>query len=121
MPKIIGPWLAGLYDNDRSVSRAAQESLRQVFASEEKLLNLWRLYQASIVAYSLDAITKETVYTLSDERTTSPDDAFAKHARVLATGILLVTHLIGQHVSSEIGFKACAHETYSRRFHVRRS
>lgn len=105
MPTIIGPWLAGLYDNDRSVSRAAQESLKQVFPSEEKLLNLWRLYQAPIIAYSLDAITKETVYTLSDERTTSSDDAISKHARVLATGILLVTHLIGQHVSSENRFQ----------------
>ena len=101
MPKIIGPWLSGLYDNDRSVSRAAQQSLKQVFPSEEKLLNLWRLYQASIIAYSLDTITKETVNTLSDERTTSPDDALAKHARVLATGILIVTHLIGQDVSSK--------------------
>lgn len=96
MPKIIGPWLAGLYDNDRSVSRAAQESLKQVFPSEEKLSNLWRLYLASIIVYSLDAITKETVNTLSDERTTSPDDAAAKHTRVLATALSLVTHIIGQ-------------------------
>ena len=121
MPKVISPWLAGLYDNDRSVSRAAQESLKQVFPSEEKLFNLWRLYQASIIAYSMDAITKETVDTLSDERTTSPDDAFAKHARVLAMGILLVTHLIGQLVSSEKRFKIFAHETSSRRCHGRRS
>ena len=121
MPKIIGPWLAGLYDNDRIVSRAAHESLKQVFPSEEKLLNLWRLYQASLIAYSLDAITKETVNTLSDERTTSPDDAFAKHARVLAMGILLVTHLIGQLVSSEYRFKTSAHETYSRCCQCRRS
>lgn len=95
MPKVIGPWLAGLYDNDRSVSRTTQESLKQVFPSAEKLSNLWRLYQASIIVYSLNAITEETVNTLSDERTTSPDDAFAKHARVLATGILLVTYILG--------------------------
>lgn len=95
MPKVVGPWLAGLYDNDRSVSRAAQESLKQVFSSEDKLANLWRLYQAPIIVHSLDAITKETVNTLSDERTTSPDDALAKHARVVATSILMVTRIIG--------------------------
>ena len=69
--------------------------MKQVFPCEEKLANLWRLYQAPVIVYSLDAITKETVHTLSDERTTSPDDAFAKHARVVATSILLVTRLIG--------------------------
>ena len=96
MPKVVGPWLAGLYDNDRGVSRAAQASLKQVFLSEEKLASVWQLYQAPITAYALDAVTKETVTTLSDERTTSPEDALAKHARVVATSILLVTRLLGQ-------------------------
>ena len=96
MPNVVGPWLAGSYDNDRSVSRAAQESLRQVFPSDEKMSHLWRLYQASIIEFASDAINKENVNTLSDERTTSPDDATAKHARVVATSMLLVTHLIGK-------------------------
>ena len=96
MSKIVGPWLAGLYDNDRSVARAAQESVKQVFPSEEKLANLWRHYQTPIIVYSLDVVTKETVNTLSDERTISPDDALAKHARVVGASILLVTRIIGQ-------------------------
>ncbi|KAL8795676.1 MAG: hypothetical protein Q9195_001914 [Heterodermia aff. obscurata] len=77
-------------------------ALGTVFPSEDKLLNLWRLYQASVITYSLDAVTKETVNTLSDERTTSPDDAFAKHARVLATGILIVTYLIDIFMAADL-------------------
>lgn len=92
----MGPWLAGLYDTDRSVTRAAQDSLKETFPSEEKLANLWRLYKSSIIEYSYGAITKESIYTLSDERTTSPDDAIAKHARVIGAAILLVARVIGK-------------------------
>ncbi|MCJ1260822.1 hypothetical protein MMC22_000685 [Lobaria immixta] len=87
MPQIVSSWLAGLYDNDRSVTRSTRESLRQVFTSEEKLKSLWRVYQSSIVGYAEDAVEKETVNTLSDERSTSPDDASAKYARVVGAAI----------------------------------
>ena len=96
MTQVVGAWLAGLYDNDRSVIRAARDSLRQVFVSETKLKSLWRVYQPSILAFAEDAVTKETTYTLSDERTTSPDDASAKYARVIAAAISMVANVIGQ-------------------------
>lgn len=94
LPTVVGPWLAGLYDIDKNVTRATQESLAQVFPSDEKRKNLWRLYRSSIIAFCRDSITKETVHTLSDERTTSPDDAFAKHARVVGASALVVTNLL---------------------------
>lgn len=96
MPQIVSSWLAGLYDNDKSVTRSARESLRRVFTSEEKLKSLWRVYQSSIVGYAGDAIEKETVYTLSDERATSPDDASAKYARVIGAAISMVATVIGK-------------------------
>jgi uncharacterized protein (DUF2267 family) len=94
LPTIVGPWLIGLYDTDKSVTRATQESLERVFPSEEKRNNLWRLYRSPIVDFCLNAIKKETVNSLSDERTTSPDDALAKHARVVGASILVVTKII---------------------------
>lgn len=97
MPQIVGPWLAGMYDSDRSVARAAQESLNQIFGSPEKMKNLWRSYKTSIVRFATDAVTKETVYTLSDERTTKPDDAIAKYTRVAGASILMITNAIGKH------------------------
>ncbi len=95
MSSIVSSWLAGLYDNDRAVTRTARESLRQVFTSEEKLKSLWRIYQSSILRYAEEAVLKETVYTLSDERTTSPDDASAKYARVAGAAISMVANIIG--------------------------
>lgn len=95
MPSIIGAWLAGIYDNDKSVSRAAQESFKLVFPSEEKYKGVWRIYQADIVQYGENVIMNESPNTLSDERTTSPDDANAKYYRTLAAVLMMITNLIG--------------------------
>ncbi|KAL8988762.1 MAG: hypothetical protein Q9177_002214 [Variospora cf. flavescens] len=95
MPDIAGPWLAGMFDGDKAVNNAATESLKQVFQTEEKLKNVWKLYLGSILQYCSDAIFKETTNTLSDERIVSPDDAFAKHARVVASAVHVMRYAIG--------------------------
>ena len=94
MPKVVASWVAGQYDNDKSVSRAADESSRRVFSSEEKMKNVWRLYQISILEYARDVVVKETAHTLSDERTTSPDDSSAKYSRVVSASIMMVMNLM---------------------------
>lgn len=94
MPASIVSWLAGLYDNDKSVSRAANESFYKIFNSEEKRRHVWRLYQSSILEYAQDVINKETANTLSDERTVSPDDAYAKYSRVVGAAIMMVNNLL---------------------------
>lgn len=94
MPKLAASWVAGQYDNDKSVSRAAKESLKRVFRSEAKMENVWRLYQISILEYARDVIVKETANTLSDERTTSPDDSSAKYSRVVGASLMMVTNLM---------------------------
>ena len=94
MPTVVASWVAGQYDNDKSVSRAANESLRRVFSSEEKWKNVWRLYQISILEYARDVVVKETTNTLSDERTTSPDDSSAKYSRVASAAIMMVMNLM---------------------------
>ena len=94
MPKVAASWVAGQYDNDKSVSRAANESFHRVFSSEEKIKNVWRLYQTSILEYARDVVAKETTNTLSDERTTSADDSSAKYFRVVGASIMMVTNLM---------------------------
>ena len=94
MPKVVASWVAGQYDNDKSVSRAADEAFRRVFNSEEKMKNVWRLYQISILEYARDVVVKETAHTLSDERTTSPDDSSAKYSRVVSASIMMVMNLM---------------------------
>ena len=95
MPQAVGSWLLGVYDNDKTVSRAAQASFKLVFPSEEKYNGVWKIYQSDIVKFGRNVIEHETPNTLSDERTTSPDDANTKYYRTLGAIILAVTRLIG--------------------------
>ncbi|KAI9812264.1 MAG: hypothetical protein M1832_000454 [Thelocarpon impressellum] len=96
MPKVVGAWLSGLYDSDRLVSRTAREALERVFPSKEKIQNIWRAYERPILEFTRDSVLRETVQTLSDERTVSPDDAEAKYARVVATAISLLSSLLAE-------------------------
>ncbi|KAF2997626.1 hypothetical protein E8E13_004402 [Curvularia kusanoi] len=94
MPKSVAAWLCGLYDSDRAVIEATQNSLRQVFTTPEKIQNIRKAYQQPILEYCRDAIDKESVATLSDERTVSPDDAQAKYSRVISACIALLGSLL---------------------------
>ncbi|KAJ5500783.1 Zinc finger RING-CH-type [Penicillium expansum] len=95
LPKIIGAWIAGIYDNDRLVHRAALESFTKVFTTEEKRNNVWRIYQGSILDFVDDVILHQTALTLSDERTVKRDDAEGKYARVAGAAILLFNRVLG--------------------------
>ena len=98
LPKVIGAWIAGLYDNDRPVHRSALESLTRVFSTEEKRSGVWKIYQSSILDFVDDVILQQTPQTLSDERTVKPDDVEAKYARVAGTAILLLNRILGQYL-----------------------
>lgn len=102
LSKVIGAWLAGLYDNDKPVSRSALESLAQVFPTEEKRKNVWRIYQSSILDFVDDVILQQTPLTLSDERTVKPDDAQAKYARVAGTALSLFNRILVSSSSEDI-------------------
>lgn len=95
LPKTIGAWIAGIYDNDRPVHRAALESFTKVFTTEEKRNNVWKIYQSSILDFVEDVILHQTALTLSDERTVKRDDAEGKYARVAGAAILLFNRVLG--------------------------
>ena len=95
MHTVVPSWIAGFYDNDKSVSRAATEAFNGVFSSEEKKKAVRRLYQSSIFEYSKNIIAKEATATLSDERSVSPDEASAKYSRVVGAAISMVTVQLG--------------------------
>ena len=94
LPKVAGSWLCGLYDNDRAVSRAAQDALSASFPTEEKQHVLWDVYKLSLLEYAEDAILVQTSGTLSDERSTSKDDAESKPARVVGSAMYMLSQLI---------------------------
>ena len=94
LPKIIPSWLAGTLDSDKSVARAASDALDRSFTTPEKRATLWKLYRDAIYERVEDALLLQTSTTLSDERTTSPDEAEHKYVRVVGTGLRLLSQLI---------------------------
>lgn len=100
LSKVVGAWLCGVFDNDRSVARAASEALGVAFSTQERRQALWKLYKDSLLEYAEDAILVQTASTLSDERSTSKDDAEAKHARVVGSAITMLGHLITSNVDN---------------------
>lgn len=94
LPKLVPSWLAGTFDSDKSVARAAAEALDTCFPSSEKKAALWKIYKDSIQDRVDDAIVVQTPTTLSDERATSADEAEAKYVRVVGTAVRLLGQLI---------------------------
>ncbi len=94
LPRVVGGWLAGTFDSDKSVSRAALEAFETAFPSGEKRKAVWKLYRGALFDYVEEAILGHTPQTLSDERNTSPDDAEAKYARVVSTAVLVFDQLL---------------------------
>ncbi|KAI0161086.1 hypothetical protein GGR52DRAFT_562845 [Hypoxylon sp. FL1284] len=93
VPKIVGSWLAGTFDRDKAVSRAATEGSSSFLTTPEKVTQFWKRCQSQILEYASDAL-KETPSTLSDERSTNADDAEAKYHRVLGSSLALVLNLL---------------------------
>ena len=99
VPKVVGPWLAGLYDRDRIVARVANDGLSSFLNSPEKTTLFWKKCQSQILQFATGAI-RETKDTLSDERSTTPEDAESKYFRVLGAALSLVLALL-QKLSDE--------------------
>jgi len=94
VPNLVGAWTAGLYDTDKTVSRVADEAFETVFSSPEKRQNAFKAYQQPIIDFARDALLNETEKTLSDERTTTTEDADAKYQRLVASCIALVDNVL---------------------------
>jgi len=110
MPRIAGPWLAGVFDSDKAAANAARDSLALIFNTPEKIQGVRKTFHQSITEYCKDAALNETVQTLSDERTISADDAQATYARVVATSISLVTSMLNNLSPEEISQQQSLYE-----------
>lgn len=93
LPKVVGAWLAGLYDRDRAVARAASDSLGSFLTTPEKADAFWKKCQPQILEFALEAI-QETEESLSDERSTNKEDAEAKYFRVINASLCLILRLL---------------------------
>lgn len=93
VPKIVGPWLAGVYDRDRAVSRAATDCISSFLSTEEKTRLFWKKCKLQILEYATAAL-KETPTTLSDMRSTTEEDAALVSHRVLFSSLSLALALL---------------------------
>ena len=94
MPAVVGAWLAGTYDTDKGVAKAAQDALAQVFTTPEKRRTLWKAYRDPLLDFCRNIFDNESPGTLSDERIISPDEAKAKYHRVLTCAVSLLSGLL---------------------------
>ncbi|RCI09883.1 hypothetical protein L249_3874 [Ophiocordyceps polyrhachis-furcata BCC 54312] len=93
IPKVVGPWLAGLYDRDRVVVRAVDQGLSSLLDSQEKVSAFWTKCQTQILDYAIEA-AQESPDSLSDERAATAEDVEAKYNRVIVTSLSLVLGLL---------------------------
>jgi E3 ubiquitin-protein ligase listerin len=93
IPEIVGPWLASLHDRDRAISRSANDNLLSLLGTPEKVTQFWRKCQPHILEYASQAL-QETEDTLSDQRSTVPEDSEAKYIRVVNGCLCLILSLL---------------------------
>lgn len=93
IPRIAGVWLAGTFDREKPVARAATQGLSTFLTTEDKITQFWKKCQAQVLQFATEAII-ETPDTLSDERSTKAEDAEAKYYRVIAACFSLVLALL---------------------------
>ena len=92
-PIMVGPWLAGTFDRDRVVARAAAGGLSHFLNTDAKRDEFWRKCKDHIFKFANEAI-RETAETLSDERSSTKEDSAAKYYRVLGSSLSLVLNLL---------------------------
>jgi hypothetical protein len=93
IPRIVGAWLAGTFDRDRAVSRAAKDGLSSFLTTDERVTQFWKKCQPQILGYASEAIL-ETPDTLSDERSTTKEDAETKYYRVVGGSLSLILNIL---------------------------
>ncbi|KAJ4287839.1 hypothetical protein N0V88_007549 [Collariella sp. IMI 366227] len=93
LPAFVGPWLAGTFDRDKRVARAASEALASFLQTKEKEAAFWKAVQTRALEFATEAI-KETPDTLSDERSTTKQDSDAKYFRVVGASLALALNLV---------------------------
>ena len=92
IPSVVGAWLAGTYDRDKPVARAASDGISSFLDTDEKVTFFWRKCQTQVLQFAQEAI-EETAETLSDSRTVNKDDSQEKFNRVIGASLSLIINL----------------------------
>jgi hypothetical protein len=95
LPAFVGAWLAGTFDRDKRVARAASDALAAFLPTREKEEAFWKAVQTRALDFAIEAI-QETPGTLSDERSTTKEDSEAKYHRVIGASLSLALNLVNK-------------------------
>lgn len=90
---IVAVWVAGSFDRDRAVARVASAGLSSFLDTPGKMNAFWIKCQSQILDFAIESM-RETRDSLSDERSTTPEDAEAKYFRVVYASLSLVIGLL---------------------------
>ncbi|ONH65529.1 E3 ubiquitin-protein ligase listerin [Cyberlindnera fabianii] len=87
--------LSGTYDLDTSVCNSTVKNISRAFNDDQtKINNLWIIFQNEILNFADQALNKETVDTISDDRFVPRDEAELKYLRLINATISMVSHMI---------------------------
>ncbi|CCH46265.1 hypothetical protein BN7_5857 [Wickerhamomyces ciferrii] len=87
--------LTGLYDLDTSVVNSTTKHLQAAFNNDQnKVNNVWILFQTQILNFADQVLNKETIDSLSDDRFVARDEAELKYLRLVNATISVVNYLI---------------------------
>ncbi|KAK5654521.1 hypothetical protein OQA88_7150 [Cercophora sp. LCS_1] len=93
VPFMVGAWLAGTFDSDKVVSRAATDALSSLLDTKEKQNKFWVKCRTQILEFATDAV-RETPDSLSDARSSTKEDSVAKYYRVMGASLSLLLGLL---------------------------
>ncbi|KAK9480305.1 hypothetical protein V1514DRAFT_346298 [Lipomyces japonicus] len=92
----IGPWLAGLYDTDKFVARAAVTAFETVFTSDEKRKQVFEIFHVELLEYVLATLSTRYNHATSDNKYFTQTDLDLKAFREKACSVALFSYLLGQ-------------------------
>ncbi len=109
----IGSWIAGTYDTDNIVSKAASNSLDQCFSTPQKKDGLLIVFHTVLLLFVENAISNETQTTLSDERYIGKPESEAKLNRLMTSAVSIFSKLVKVHLIKGSKINSEQHELYA--------
>jgi hypothetical protein len=100
--KVIVPcWLCTMCDPHLPAAKAAQTALAATLPNDVKRADAFVFCKDAIFNYITENLFEHTPSSLSDPKSTSPEDMQSKYERVVATSLLAVGHLLQQLLSKQ--------------------
>ncbi|KAK9455483.1 hypothetical protein V1511DRAFT_289352 [Dipodascopsis uninucleata] len=94
MRDIVGPWISGLYDNDKAVARAATQSFERVFMTDEKRKQVFIVFHREIVQFIKISLGGSIEYNTTDEKYFTEAEIQSRFARGIASAISMFSYLL---------------------------